>query len=284
MHGALHFIQNIDLHVYYWLSRFHGSLILDNIATHQEANTFFKSAILIATYWYFWFREGRERQQRRATILSIFAGTLVGLIATRLIASLAPFRIRPFYDSSVHHQALAVPLPNDFMSWSSFPSDHAAYLCALGFGLILLSRRLTIPVGLFLAGWVCFPRLYLGIHYLSDMVVGAALGIGAVWAAQHLKFVNSRVSQPVLAFADARPQIFFMVAYLTMYEMGSLFWDIREPMHAVMHIAGSAMHHKLLDAAAISIIFVCGVIVFCYYNVAHDEDSSSHDSAGLGPA
>src|SRR5690242_6315385 len=125
MHSVLHLIQNIDLNVYYWLSRFHGSWFLDSLATHQEVNTFFKSTILIATYWYFWFREDRDQQQRRATILSIFVGTLVGLIVTRLIAGLAPFRIRPFYDSSLHHQALAVPLPTDFMSWSSFPSDHA---------------------------------------------------------------------------------------------------------------------------------------------------------------
>ena len=28
-----------------------------------------------------------------------------------------------------------------------------------------------------------------------------------------------------------------MVAYMTMYEMGSLFWDVREPMHAILKIA-----------------------------------------------
>lgn len=284
MHSPLHFIQNIDVNIYNWLSRFHGSWFLDNLATHQEANTFFKSTILIASYWYFWFREDRDQQRRRATILCIFVGTLVGLVFTRMVASFAPFRVRPIYDLSLHHQAMSGPSPTDFMSWSSFPSDHAAYLCALGFGLILLSRRLLIPVILFLAGWVCMPRLYLGIHYFSDVVLGAAIGIFAVWTALHTKSVKLRVSRPLLAFAEARPQVFFMAAYLTMYEMGSLFWDIREPVHAVLHLAASAMRHKTFDAAAVSVVFVCGVVAFCYHNVRQDEDASSHDSARLGRA
>jgi len=279
MHSVVHLIQSVDLSVYYWLSSFHGSWV-DNVTIHQEANTFFKSTLLIGTYWYFWFREGHEQQQRRATIITIFSGTLVGLIATRLIAGFAPFRVRPLYDLNLHHQSLSVPSPTDFMNWSSFPSDHAAYLGALGFGLILLSRRLAIPVTLFLAGWVCLPRLYLGIHYLSDVVVGAAIGIAAVLAAQHIKFVNLRVARPLVAFADARPEIFFMAAYLTMYEMGSLFWDIRGPVHALLHITGSVIHHKVLDAAAISVIVACGVIAGYFRSVAHGEDSS-HDSARM---
>ncbi|HSS96490.1 MAG TPA: phosphatase PAP2 family protein [Terriglobales bacterium] len=282
MHSALHFIQNIDVNVYHWLSRFHGNWFLDSLAKHQEANTFFKSTILIAAYWYFWFREDSDKQQRRATILSIFVGTFAGLVCARMIASLAPFRIRPCYDPGLHHQALAVPLPGDFMNWSSFPSDHAAYLCALGFGLILLSRRLLIPVVLFLAEWVCMPRMYLGIHYMSDIVIGAAIGIFAVWATLHMKSVNVRVSRPLLAFADARPQVFFMVAYLTMYEMGNVFWDIREPVHAVMRASASVMHHKVFDVAAISLVLACVAVVYGYHSIEHDEDRSSHGPSHLG--
>jgi len=265
MHSLLHFIQNVDLGVYYWLSRFHGSRFLDNLASYLEGNTFFKSGLLIAMYWYFWFREDREQQQRRATILAIFTGAIAGLVITRAVATFAPFRVRPLYDLNLHHQALAIASPSGFMSWSSFPSDHATYLCALGFGLILLSRRLTIPIVLFLAGWVCTPRLYLGIHYLSDVVIGAAIGVFAVWATLKIRWVYSHVSRPLLTFADARPQIFFMVGYLTMYEMGSLFWDIREPIHVALRIATSAPHHRAIDAAVISVIFVCGIIVFCYH-------------------
>jgi membrane-associated phospholipid phosphatase len=272
MHSLLHLIQNIDLSVYYWLSRFHGSWFWDHLVTHQETNTFFKSGVLIALYWYFWFLGDRDQPWRRMTILNIFTGTMVGLVVTRLIATFAPFRVRPLYDGALHHQAMAVPSPTDFMSWSSFPSDHAAYLCALGFGIILLSRRLTIPVVLFLAGWVCMPRLYLGIHYLSDVVAGAAIGVFAVWAVLKIKWVNVRISRPLLAFADARPQVFFMVAYMTMYEMGSLFWDVREPMHAILKIARSAPSHTVIDVVAISLTFVCGIIAFCYYSATRCDD------------
>jgi hypothetical protein len=42
MHSLFHLVQNIDLSVYYWLSRFHGSWFWDHLATEQEANTFLK--------------------------------------------------------------------------------------------------------------------------------------------------------------------------------------------------------------------------------------------------
>src|SRR5207302_5305943 len=57
----------------------------------------------------------------------------------------------------------------------SFPSGHSAAAFA---GAWLLSKyfRRWRPAFVALATLVCFSRLYLGVHYLSDVVMGAISG------------------------------------------------------------------------------------------------------------
>ncbi|MFH1888979.1 MAG: phosphatase PAP2 family protein [Candidatus Omnitrophota bacterium] len=61
----------------------------------------------------------------------------------------------------------------------SFPSGHTAGAFALLFPFILYSRRLRSRALLFVLGaLMAYSRVYLGAHFLSDVVVGAALGAG----------------------------------------------------------------------------------------------------------
>ena len=250
MHSALHFIQNIDLSIYYWLDRFHGNWYLDRFVAFQESNSLFKCGLLTSLFWYFWFREDREQRQTRSKILIILTGTLAGIVLARVVATIMPFRVRPMYATNAQH-ALSIPMPGGFLDWSSFPSDHAAYLCALGFGLIWLSRRFTMPVMLFLAGWVCLPRMYLGIHYASDLIAGAAIGVTTVWLSLKMKWLEASIARPLLIFADRKPQYFYMLAFLGTFEMTTLFWDIQAPIHAGLHLLSSIPHHKVIGGGLV---------------------------------
>ncbi|MEO6877451.1 MAG: phosphatase PAP2 family protein [Gemmatimonadaceae bacterium] len=72
---------------------------------------------------------------------------------------------------------------------SSFPSGHAmssvivygtvAYLAAR-LQQRLASRILTMLVAAFMIAAICFSRLYLGVHYPSDVVAGVVIGLA--WA------------------------------------------------------------------------------------------------------
>src|SRR5215468_534485 len=236
MHFILNVIRNADIQLYYLLCRGHGNWWLDRIASEQESNNLFKSGLLIAIYWYFWFRKDAGQEERRGSILTIVAATLIGLGVNRVLATALPFRVRPLYDANLQHYPLSIPI-TDLMDWSSFPSDHAAYLVALGFGLVCLSRRLTIPVTLYAVGWICLPRMYLGIHYASDIVVGAGIGVASVWAALRVGWIQSHVASPLVAFAHEKPQLFYPAAYLVVFEMSSMFWDVRQPTRALLHAA-----------------------------------------------
>jgi undecaprenyl-diphosphatase len=74
----------------------------------------------------------------------------------------------PVVDPAVHP---LVAVPHSY----SMPSGHAmtAFASALAVGLV--HPRLRLPL-LVLAGLIAISRVWLGVHYLSDVIVGAAFG------------------------------------------------------------------------------------------------------------
>ena len=65
---------------------------------------------------------------------------------------------------------------------AAFPSSHAANAFAVAFVLARRWRKLT-PAFIALAATVAWSRVYLDRHWLSDVVVAAAIGTGLAWLA-----------------------------------------------------------------------------------------------------
>jgi undecaprenyl-diphosphatase len=103
-----------------------------------------------------------------------------------------------------------IALPPDF----SFPSGHAVAASALYVTLALLAagverragpRRLLIASGVLVAGLVAWSRVYLGVHYLTDVVGGLMLGTaGAIVAAKAITD-SDQVDRQALSHSPTPP-------------------------------------------------------------------------------
>jgi len=102
---------------------------------------------------------------------TVVAATLGALLAVALTAAIGMLWDRPrrfvaeHFAPLIHHAADA-----------SFPSDHVAALGAVTICVWFTSRRLGLIVG-FIAVVVAFARVYAGVHYVSDVAGGFALGL-----------------------------------------------------------------------------------------------------------
>ncbi|MER9398362.1 phosphatase PAP2 family protein [Mesorhizobium sp. M0615] len=114
-----------------------------------------------------------DRYHVRHAALSAGLAFLLGLAVNQFIL-LFVHRIRP-YDAGVTHLLIAPSA-----DWS-FPSDHATATIAIvaAFAMQALPRR-TAAFAV-LAFLVCWSRVYIGTHYLTDVIGGAITGVmGAV--------------------------------------------------------------------------------------------------------
>jgi membrane-associated phospholipid phosphatase len=266
MNVLLETIRSGDIAIYHVLNGFAGNRWLDYFASFEESDSLLKGGLFVAMYWYFWFRAGPDRDKRRSAILAIFVGALLALVATRMVADIAPFRVRPMYDASLQHHPYSFPVSPRLVHWSAFPSDNATFFFALAFGLAYLSRRLAIPAMLYTAVWICLPRMFLGVHYASDIVVGAAVGIALVWGSVELEWLQSRLGKPVLTFVDTKPEAFYAAAFLASFEMSVLFDDVRTAAGVVVHSAkvGSERVFILTSLASLATL---GLMAFAAYLV-----------------
>ncbi len=113
-----------------------------------------------------------KRRMGAALLLALMLSFLLGNIALKNLVA----RPRPFVDFP--DVALLIPPPGEF----SFPSGHTLSSFAAAGVIFAADRRLGI--GAFcLAGLIGFSRMYLFVHYPSDVLAGALLGLVVAWAA-----------------------------------------------------------------------------------------------------
>lgn len=116
---------------------------------------------------------------RRAGIL-VAAALILDLLLCNLALKPLVARVRP-YDVKEGIELL-VSKPGDF----SFPSGHTAASFAAASALwFTKEKRLWIPAFV-LAVLIAFSRLYLYVHYPTDVLGGALLGVFCGWLAMRI--------------------------------------------------------------------------------------------------
>lgn len=109
-------------------------------------------------------------KKTRKTGFSVGLALILGFIIGNLILKNAVARIRP-YDMNSQIEILVNKL-SDY----SFPSGHTLASFEAASVLLIRNRRLGIPA-IVLATLIAFSRLYLYVHYPTDVLAGAVLGI-----------------------------------------------------------------------------------------------------------
>ena len=124
---------------------------------------------------------------RRAYGLSAAGALALDLIACNMILKPLIGRIRPF--AFRPELPLLVSPPGD----ASFPSGHTAAAFAVVFALKTAGSSLWRPA-LVLAAVTAFSRLYLYVHWPTDVLGGILLGAAVGWAGAKLagEFLKKR--------------------------------------------------------------------------------------------
>lgn len=137
---------------------------------------------LVVSHWWI----ANPRPQARYRSLCAGVSFLLGLGAAQVML-LFIHRTRP-YDVGVSHLIVA-----ETSDWS-FPSDHAIASMSIVWTYVLLGSRKWAAVLLGLAALVCFSRIYVGMHYVSDILGGAAVALVAVMLVTWLYRPNQKLN------------------------------------------------------------------------------------------
>jgi undecaprenyl-diphosphatase len=222
--------QQLDHPVVLWLNRFATrSALLDNVAHALTSLDLLQSAALVAGIWLVWF-DAPEPLARARVMAGVFAASLAALVSRGLELALPMHHPRPLVDAAL---PFVLPLKVDpamWKDWSSFPSDTAALL----FGLAMVITLIRPRIGFIAFAWalvVCSARVYEGLHYPTDILAGAGLGVTVVCILQHQAILHCCF--PVIRWADRRPGIFYAAAFIASYSVAIEFDDIRKVLDAI---------------------------------------------------
>lgn len=238
-------MTGVDLFVLHLLNQFaHRAKLLDTIVVILVNANLLKGVVAMAILWGLWFQTKDEpaspqtvASMRRAQLLACCVVAIVSVLIARFLAHVFPYRERPLHTLGIGYVLPYTMEPQSLIHWSSFPSDHAVLFFALATGLFQVSRRWGALALAHAAVLISLPRLYLGIHWFTDIVAGAVLGVLLA-----LIGMRSPLAGWLKRLAELRLQQYASLCYASFfvltYLIATLFDDAR--------YIGSVLVHGLL--------------------------------------
>jgi undecaprenyl-diphosphatase len=195
-----------------------------------------KGGVLIALVWWVWFiDETEDVARRRRVLLGTLGACIVAVFVARGLAHILPFRTRPLYSPGLDFTPPFGAGEIDLSNWSSFPSDHAVLFFALSTGLWSARRRFGVFAYAYTTLMICLPRIYLGIHWPTDILAGALLGTAIGWTATRDR-VSGVLGDHPLDWLARFPGPFYAGMFLVTFEIAQLGADARDIASRLGHI------------------------------------------------
>lgn len=198
-------------------------------------NDLLKGGILVTFCWYLWFGSSYSKtEENRKGVFNTIIFTFCALTITRVTVHIATFRPRPFLNKSLD---LFIPTNLNieaFSHESSFPSDHATLFMALSYGIWKTNKKIGVISLLYTLCFILLPRIFLGLHYPSDILIGSLIGIICVELGFRFSLSN-KLNQYLYNISEKKPQYFYPLFFLISYQIADLFEDTRTFIGYLLH-------------------------------------------------
>ena len=107
--------------------------------------------------------------------------------------------------------------------------------CALAVGIWFISWRAGLIAMLYTLFVVCLPRVYLGLHYPSDIAVGLLLG-ALVGYCMNVAAASRNLAGLALRWESESPGGFYLTLFIVSFEFSTMFYSLRAVALSAVHL------------------------------------------------